>query len=367
MEKDEEYLICNKEKILAKFVWTSRLGDILDPHIMEVVSYLPDFISRDLLSWLESRTPPKQREHMSILLDRLGLHGTKNILDYSKGLSLTDTLWIRKASESLKWDSINLYDNEFDEVISKIAFDGGLYGEVMSATSPEFGTNGMLAKCWVREVEGIYLKKGGTSGARNAGFEPYSEVLSSQILDALMYDHIHYTCEQFRGRLVSSCKLMTSKEVSMLPIYAVCNYKSISSILEYYERIGDIDSVLQMFVFDYLVVNSDRHASNFAVLVDSETFSPIKMAPIYDNGVGVLNYYMVGDDIEWYLKNYTPALYESFEELARFAKKHLSRPHNVNRLINFQFDRTKVPGYSNEKIDYIESFIQKRVREFLSW
>lgn len=58
--------------------------------------------------------------------------------------------------------------------IAKIAFEGGLYGKEFTTTSPEFGTSGSFAKCWVKEDDGIYLLKRGSEGARNAGLEPYS-------------------------------------------------------------------------------------------------------------------------------------------------------------------------------------------------
>lgn len=365
---NEVYLICNKNRVLAKFLWNELEGDIFDPVITEQFDVLPNFISADLEEWLRSRTPPKHREHMDKLLGLIGVKTTKGIVDYSKGLSLTDTLWVRKMSEDLSWDSVNLYENEFDRVISEVAFNGGLFGGRIKTTSPEFGTNGMLPKCWVRESDGcIYLKKGGTSGYSNAGCEPYSEVLASQVLERLVYEYVPYSLEKFRGSVVSSCKLITSVDVSMIPIYMMCSAASIFGIVKYFDSIGCKDKVLQMLIFDYLTLNSDRHANNFAVLVDSNTFEPIKMAPIYDNGVGMLNYYVVGHDFDDYRKNYRPALYDSFEDMARYAKRELKPKHNVNRLIGFKFDRSKVPGYSDEKIDFIERFIQDRVHEFLSW
>ena len=50
-------------------------------------------------------------------------------------------------------------------------------------TSSEPTTNGMLPKGWrfIGGGDGIYLYKGGTSGAANTGNEPYSEFYASQI------------------------------------------------------------------------------------------------------------------------------------------------------------------------------------------
>ncbi len=59
-------------------------------------------------------------------------------------------------------------------------------------------------------------------------------------------------------------------------------------------------------------------------------------------------------------------MYPSFELGARYAKDRI-RNHNVQKLISFQFDKSRVSGYSADKIDCIEKFIQTRVRQFLSW
>ena len=36
------------------------------------------------------------------------------------------------------------------EKIAKMAFEGGLHGRHLSTTSPEYGTDGSFAKCWIR-------------------------------------------------------------------------------------------------------------------------------------------------------------------------------------------------------------------------
>ena len=77
-------------------------------------------------------------------------------------LSLNDTFWIKTVDSKLQWKNVSLYENQFDETIAKIAFEGGLYGKEFTTTSPEFGTSGSFAKCWVKEDDGIYLLKRGS-------------------------------------------------------------------------------------------------------------------------------------------------------------------------------------------------------------
>ncbi len=361
----EQYLLMNKDVLWAKFSW----NEFDEISLIQEYRKLPFGISFD--SFIRRRTPPKHREHMKQLLTSLGLSSDRDVIDFGKGLSLTDTFWIQKATEDLNWDQINLYDNRFDETIAHIAFDGGLMGQYFSQTSPEYATDGMLAKCWVKQDSGIYLKKAGTElGVSNDGREPYSEVLASQILDALEYPHVSYSLEKYRGRLVSSCPLITSKDVSMFPIYMFLkdqNTKiSIPMLDMLYSEYGFQDSLYQMLIFDYLVLNPDRHASNFGLLLNSESLQPIGAIPIFDNGAGVLNYYSTGSDLASFIQTTIPYLYPSFELGARYAKDRI-RKHNVQKLISFRFDRSRVNGYSADKIDCIEKFIQIRVRQFLLW
>ena len=128
-------------------------------------------------------------------------------------LSLTDTFWMKRADEDLAWERVSLYRNPFDDAVARIAFDGtGMYGRANSPTSPEFATSGSFAKCWIRESGGIYLLKRGSEGFVNAGCEPYSGKLASDLLAAAGVDHVPYSLVRFHKRLTCKCPLFTSKE-----------------------------------------------------------------------------------------------------------------------------------------------------------
>lgn len=359
------YYIMNKDNKLASFEWKELADNNTVAVNFKQIDNIPDFILKDINDWIESRTPPKHREHMICLLKAMNLSNSKSVIDYSKGLSLTDTLWITNDT-SIRWKDVSLYKNPFDEVIANIAFDGGLRGIRFSTTSPEFATDGMLPKCWVRDKGKITLKKGGTSGFANTGNEPYSEVLASQLLDVLEYEHIRYTLETYRGKLVSSCDLMTNEEISLMPLYKLVYVNNFNDIIEYAKSINSIKELYQMVIFDYLSLNTDRHLGNIGVLVNSDTFKPIKLAPIYDNGASMLNYYMVGDSLEDFVARNIPNLYNSFSILAIKAKEKVGNS-NIEKALNIKFNRKEVKGYSDDKIDIIEEFVTNRANKFLTW
>ena len=60
--------------------------------------------------------------------------------------------------------------------------------------------------------------KGGTGGASNTGFEPYSEFYAAQVAEALGVNAIKYGLSLWKGELRSTCELFTSKEFSFVPV-----------------------------------------------------------------------------------------------------------------------------------------------------
>lgn len=357
----ETYLIKNKDIVLGAFKW-----DALDRAILVEDSGLPPFILNDLDGWLNARTPPKHREHMEVLLNSCGLSGTKDILDFSKGLCLTDTLWVVPERDNFLWRDINLFINPFDDTIAHIAFDGRLHGVQFSTASPEFGTDGMLAKCWVRDANGeVCLMKAGTEGFSNTGNEPLSEVLADQVLTTLKYPHVSYHLERFHGKRVSACKLMTDEHTMLLPIYRYYNFTSMAKLMKDCTQDKIEDGLAQMLVYDYLSWNTDRHAGNLGVLLDADTFELISFAPLWDHGCSMCCYWNGTDDMDEYSTRSAPALYDSFEWGAKLGKFVLGAEHNVDRLINFEFDLSRIGDYPTERVLAIQRWFQRRVLKFL--
>ena len=59
-----------------------------------------------------------------------------------------------------------------------------------------------------------------------------------------------------------------------------------------------------LLIFDALVYNTDRHLNNYGFLRDNDTYNVVGMAPIFDNGCGMLPYYTLDRDIDEYAKKY---------------------------------------------------------------
>ena len=102
-----------------------------------------------LWSWLSHRTVPRNRRHIEGLMARFGLNSRniRGIIELCRGLSLNDVHWVVDDNFRGTWAECNLYDNPFSKAVSLVAFSGmGPSVETGWTSSPEFTTNGMLAK-----------------------------------------------------------------------------------------------------------------------------------------------------------------------------------------------------------------------------
>ena len=145
-------------------------------------------------------------------------------IDISFGLSLNDTLWIVPEKKSdLKWEEVNLYKNSFSERLQMASFGLGYEGNSPYKISPEFTTNGMLKKCWIRENNKIFLLKSNSETGfdfASKHVEVFSEYYTSQIAKLFKPNSITYDIVEFNGELCSKCQIFTTENRGYLPITA---------------------------------------------------------------------------------------------------------------------------------------------------
>lgn len=367
---EHDYVLMNKDLPLTSFHLKDIGNELFTVSNVEILNSSP-FNSEKLQELLESRKPAKNREYLEKLLKQMQINSISGYLDVSYGLSLNDTLWFKPADagDEINWTTLNLYDNEFNETIAHFAFCGqGLAGMHMKTTSPEFGTNGMLPKCWHREEDNqIYLYKGGTSGCSNTGNEPYSEYMCSCVLAALnMPNFVPYTLKRYHDYLVSSCPIFTSKEIGYAP---VCNYSNptrFMQIVEMFDNLGLRESFDNLMVFDALVYNTDRHLNNYGLLVDNDSYKVEGMAPIFDNGCGMLPYYTMDKDISEYAKKYD---YQnsglSNDDILTLCLKDRHKKM-LRNLVGFKFPAHPLFDLPRERIERLEDLLQERVQYILA-
>lgn len=324
-----------------------------------------------ILKWLERRVIPKNRTFADQILKTLGLshNDTKGIIDVCKGLSLNDSYWIVPEGFEGTFEQYNLYDNRFSEMLALVAYTGAGQTKQVFTTSPELTTNGMLPKAWrFIEGDGIYLYKGGTSGASNAGREPFCEYYASQIAEVMGLNAVHYDLEKWKGITASKCKLFTDKDTSFVPIGRIVKAGGIQKCLDYYDKMGKdfSEQIRSMLVFDALIYNEDRHFGNFGILRDNHTGKIVAPAPIFDNGSSLFCFAGREDipNLEEYAKTRTNPYYISFEEVCA-AVMGTKQKEQLRRMIGFKFTRHPKLNLPEEHLIAVERVLESRVRDLL--
>lgn len=316
-----------------------------------------------LKNWLSNRAIPPNRAYADKILSLIGqsLDDPVGMILASKGLSLNDSYWIVEDDFSGTFEEWNLYENSFDPNISCTALTGNRSEEITHSSlngiihSPEFTTNGQLPKAWVRSGEKIVLYKAGSGDrlfrASNEGFEPYSEYYASQLAEYMGIRHVSYTLEEYEDHqdiLCSVCELFTDINTSYVPVWNFIQNPNLKSVYDYYRMLGtDFSNDFEdMILFDWLILNTDRHYGNFGLLLKSDTNEILKTAPLFDHGLSLLNflapeYWKDFDKVLSYASRQMPKCFNSTfdQEYLEFMLKILKPRHKtmLEKLLKYEF------------------------------
>jgi len=375
------YILKHFDKNLIKFTFNLNPRAETSIEILELYkenkTFYPLNVSLEnisLLSWIKSRTIPKNREFVfKILMElELSFDDIEGIISISKSLSLNDCYWIVQEDFEGKFSEYNLYDNDFNKTLSLLAYTG--YGSVKQQgfiSSPEFTTNGMLAKAWRKnplQRKGIYLYKGASKGCANCGNEPYSEFYACQIAKKMGLEVTEYGLGKWKGELNSICELFSSKKYSFVPIYRLVTEGGWDAVLEYYQTLGDnfYEALVDMIIFDVVILNTDRHFGNFGLLVDNETNKIVKPAPIFDNGLSLF-YDAMEDDLARVDEFARTKGMKNAGDFMTFATSIITsrEKKKIRKLIGFKFERHVTHNLSARRLRVIEGFVERRVEALL--
>lgn len=362
------YLLMNKDKIVAAF---DKNEDVLDnAYDLQETSKenkLPIGFE-DINSWLEKRQAAKHRAHLRKLMAECGCLNMEGFIQLTHATSLNDSFWVKSEQESVCWKDVSLYQNEFDEVISKISFEGtGLYGIQFSTTTPEFGTDGSFEKCWKRDKQGIFLYKRGTTGASNAGMEPYSEVYASQLAAQICNKSVPYELVTLHKRTASRCKLFTSEKEGFVPFASIFPKKvSPRIMLNFYSGYGCEEEFRRMVILDAVTFNIDRHSGNHGVIFDNDTMEIKSISPIFDFNQALLPYCTKEDfvNIGSYLEQLAPRIGEDFIQIAKSLLNSEIRSDLIN-LQGFEFNYLPSAHFDKERLKLVERVIDRQIKGIL--
>ena len=362
---EREYLLMNRELPLLRFSCARNAFD--EPEFAEC-AWLADCRPigyESLEGFLARRQAPKHRKHIKELLERYGCDDLEGFLRVTHALSLNDTFWVKEADSSLRWHDVSLYHNAFDQLVSEAAFDGIISETDLSSTSPEFGTDGYYAKCWVRDEEGIWLYK---SGSGLHVIEPVSEYLVSQLAQRLCPNAVRYDLDRYHDKLVSKCALFTDEARGLAKASVVFRgEQTIPRLLAYCQALGCDDDFRRMCVLDALTLNPDRHYGNFGFLFDNETMQLLGMAPVYDNNRALFPE-LDEDQLtqpDWYVEHCRPKLGRDFILTARGLMTEEIRA-DLESLREFRFGNHPRLPISERRLELLSAIVRRQVERILA-
>lgn len=345
MNKNVEILCAEYDSATGVFV---KIIDIYNidyaPYILKR-NYIKNDINNtqfrtNLSDWFKGRGIPSWRDKLDLLLHRLNITAPSELLDKAFGLSLSDQYWIRPTINSLSYDDINFFDNDFDYsefMEASLSKNSKQVTKKSSLRTPNNTTDGMLRKAWIIDGGTRYLLKG---GYKNELLQPFNEVLASEISRRLGFDYVEYSLDNYKNMIVSKCPCFISKNTEFITAHQIMNselkynndkdYEDYINILEN-NGINDARIKIEnMFILDFLIMNEDRHLNNFGIIRDVETLKWIDVAPIFDNGQSLnIEYY---DNEELHISGEGRFFYEvrPFDDIIKVVKN--IKRININSL-----------------------------------
>ena len=242
-------------------------------------------------NWLSVRPLSIGRTNAKAILNNAGIpQNSLTIARICHGMNLSDCYWVKEREEDTSWDKDNLYDHDMDPLYADTALTGKSHHLSKDRFhTPELTAQGVSAKCWIKENDGIYLYKVGRK-----------ELPASEILDVLGIDHVHYEkAEQLKeylskdrikkiedvGEIIVRSKLITNKQQGIIPFEEFAVWCANQEIDDEYEEAKrrDEKSYYEMQIADYILNNSDRHVGNWGFYFDVEENKLQGMYPLMDH------------------------------------------------------------------------------------
>ena len=290
----------NKTYIMLKDIPVLEIEDyrckILNYELLPISLRYPDVNYDDVMhGWTEKRTMNIGRTNAKKLLAgfRISQSNPYMIARLFHFASLSDCYWMKDVEETYTWEQVSLFENPWEKAVTSTALLGTnqtFHTLVQKIHTPEFTAQGMAAKAWIREADGLYLYKVGKK-----------ELPASGILDALHIPHVSYieaennSLEKIAdrnhiekiyksGEKIVKCRIISSEETALVPwedFQVYCSYHDKNE----YDMVKEMDAAnyYKMQIADYILGNEDRHGANFGFFMDNRSGKLQGLYPLMDH------------------------------------------------------------------------------------
>lgn len=245
-----------------------------------------------LYRWLSVRAIPQNRRYAEELCRAMGFSAgdVERVHSVSLGLSLNDSYWVPEAGDGRSFAEVNLFENGFSAVLAAVAYTGAAPdGGSPHGLTPELTTDGTLHKAWRIAADGTRVLYKGASNGWFPG-EPVSELIASHIARAAGLDAVRYGLDTWEAELCSTCACFCDPVVSYTPFAVAAGVRDLGAAMGFCWQLGadTLEALRDMLVLDCLLMNNDRHFTNFGLLRDVGTGRALGLGPVFDNGRALL-------------------------------------------------------------------------------
>lgn len=286
-------ILMNKTVPVANLKMDTDSGLILSIGKMQNPEYLPVLTiyykdkAAGLRKWLSTRSIPKTRKNLPILLEQAGVETADALSLKSLGLNLSDQYWFKPENSNIKWSEVNLFENDF----LPQRFSATNEINTASSYSPDVSSNGELSKFWLIKNGERYLYKESTAPYYQ---QNYNEVFASKLLAKMDIQHVDYDFDKIGKITYSICKTFITPDTEYVPALYIKdvlpktnnenNYMHFVRCMNELKIPCNQKQLDVMLTFDYLINNADRHFGNFGFIRDVNTLQFKGIAPLFDQG-----------------------------------------------------------------------------------
>jgi len=272
-----KYLILNKDIIVA------TIDDNTITIINSKLCPLRFHRCSDFIGWLETRYMDKSRVNSRILKKSLHFKSNDIINNtmFINATSITDSYWVKEVNSTLQYKDVKqYYDNKY--------FNTALLGDINNLSTeptptPEISNIGSYEKGWKYEDDKWNLYKKGTI------YEVFSELFTYNLAKLLNRPIAEYY--KVDNNTIKTLDYTNNASVNYDPMEGlVDDNEDYEFNISKLKRSDLVKQYLDILFMDTIVINADRHTSNYGVLRDVDTGDIISMAPNFDNNLSLVSF-----------------------------------------------------------------------------
>lgn len=359
----EEYVLLNKNHEIATFT-------LADEELS--ASMLPlNFTS--VQDWLDRRVKFSCARNVREFFNTIGLKTTKDLIEITHCVSLSDTFWVKRKGSELQWEDVSPFRHDYSRVISRYALEG-VIGSGGSYFSPVLSTDGSFPHTWKFGSTIKFIKAGTkyTLGGSNSGREPFSEYYACVVAKYLDFDCLEYRIKNHTrsdGRIdvVTECDCFTSETTGSITANDL-GLKSYEDVLHYCALLGEKSKqgFLDMLFLDCLLLNVDRHFSNIEFFIDNDTLEVKALSPIFDNNYSFLPRFIEGYD-DFNRDDFRARDGRKFEQVYSLVLQQKSYKKELKKLKSLSLSKPKRVEISDRRLAFLNEFLQMQVEYWLQF